>query len=329
MNENNRPQDQPDHVAAEQVDDALRLAVEHAHETLRRLLYHRDGEFFINVNRIGAEALHVSTIATIAHASLAAHRGAQDPDGWVSSFESGSPLMCGLDDWQRKGLTPVFMTPQPSPVAQGDALSSTIMRFNLIGNLMNPAPNGLYVRHEDHAAAMAQQAQIARAACVPPGCALVPMRLTRAMNEVLAEEGWQWEDLLRAGEAISEADHAAISRNQPSDAEITESFLVHGVQAGPAHVDAVREILGNTPPATASGTAPVGLENCPITGMKFCRYIDHPERGLVPTYGGPFDAYTIPTLGDDGELRTERYSLESGKWGQGGVRLVLQRGQTA
>lgn len=53
-------------------DEALRLSVDHAHEILRRLMYHRDGDFFINVNRSGAEALHTSTIATIVHAALVA-----------------------------------------------------------------------------------------------------------------------------------------------------------------------------------------------------------------------------------------------------------------
>lgn len=53
-------------------DEALRLSVDHAHEILRRLMYHRDGDFFINVNRSGAEALHTSTIAAIVHAALVA-----------------------------------------------------------------------------------------------------------------------------------------------------------------------------------------------------------------------------------------------------------------
>lgn len=47
-----------------------KAAVDHAHEILRRLMYHRDGDFFVNVNRVGAEALHVSTISTIVNAAL-------------------------------------------------------------------------------------------------------------------------------------------------------------------------------------------------------------------------------------------------------------------
>lgn len=44
-------------------------AVDHAHEILKRLSYHRDGDFFVNVNRVGAEAIHASTVATIVAAA--------------------------------------------------------------------------------------------------------------------------------------------------------------------------------------------------------------------------------------------------------------------
>ncbi|AVS68169.1 hypothetical protein C8245_23120 [Paracidovorax avenae] len=47
-----------------------KAAVDHAHEILGRLLYHRDGDYFVNVNRAGAEAMHVSTVSTIVHAAL-------------------------------------------------------------------------------------------------------------------------------------------------------------------------------------------------------------------------------------------------------------------
>jgi hypothetical protein len=33
--------------------------------------------------------------------------------------------------------------------------SSNIIRFNIVGGLINPDPQGLYVRYEDHAAALA------------------------------------------------------------------------------------------------------------------------------------------------------------------------------
>jgi len=31
----------------------------------------------------------------------------------------------------------------------------------------------------------------------------------------------------------------------------------------------------------------------PITLRPFFMWIEHPERGMVPTYGGPFDSYTL------------------------------------
>ena len=33
---------------------------------------------------------------------------------------------------------------------------------------------------------------------------------------------------------------------------------------------------------------------CPITMRPFFMWIEHPDLGYVPTYGGPFDSYTIP-----------------------------------
>ena len=38
---------------------------------------------------------------------------------------------------------------------------------------------------------------------VPKGFALVPLRLTQEMDDVIAEEGWQWEDLLAAAGTIT------------------------------------------------------------------------------------------------------------------------------
>ncbi len=35
-------------------------------------------------------------------------------------------------------------------------------------------------------------------------------------------------------------------------------------------------------------------EVCPITLRPFFLWIMHPDRGYVPTYGGPYDSYTIP-----------------------------------
>ncbi|RAU43945.1 hypothetical protein DBY68_019275 [Pseudocitrobacter sp. RIT415] len=66
-------------------------------------------------------------------------------------------------------------------------------------------------------------------------------------------------------------------------------------------------------------------EFCPITGRRFFMWIEHPELGNVPTYGGPFDSYTIPTKDSNGEFNCERYDHDSGDWADSeyvGVQIV-------
>lgn len=54
---------------------------------------------------------------------------------------------------------------------------------------------------------------------------------------------------------------------------------------------------------------------CPITGRPFFMWIEHYATGcMVPTYGGPFDSYTLPTRGEDGEFECERYDHDEGAW---------------
>lgn len=72
------------------------------------------------------------------------------------------------------------------------------------------------------------------------------------------------------------------------------------------------------PVAVPDGWKPIAPEICPITGRKFWGNIDHPERGLVATYGGPSDTYSIPYLSDDNELRVERFDQDAGDWVEGG-----------
>ncbi|EOY0511919.1 hypothetical protein ACP1FB_002795 [Salmonella enterica] len=43
-------------------------------------------------------------------------------------------------------------------------------------------------------------------------------------------------------------------------------------------------------------------------------WIEHETLGYVPTYGGPFDSYTIPTRNSSGEFSCERYDHDVGGW---------------
>jgi hypothetical protein len=81
-------------------------------------------------------------------------------------------------------------------------------------------------------------------------------------------------------------------------------------------------------PSEGSGPAAVGAvwcieagyegSFCPFTKRVYMMHIDHPELGRVPTYGGPFDSYTVPTPDEDGHLRCERYDHDVGDWVEGG-----------
>ncbi|BCX51625.1 hypothetical protein CTYAZ2_12070 [Comamonas testosteroni] len=67
---------------------------------------------------------------------------------------------------------------------------------------------------------------------------------------------------------------------------------------------------------------------CPITGRRFFGWIEHwKTRQQVPTYGGPFDSYTIPVKDKDGTFSCERFDHDAGEWmteGMGWCDLGLQ-----
>ena len=59
--------------------------------------------------------------------------------------------------------------------------------------------------------------------------------------------------------------------------------------------------------------------HCPITGRPFFMAIESESGGMVATYGGPFDSYTIPEWSvEDKEFRSERYDHDAGYWVEGG-----------
>ncbi len=74
-------------------------------------------------------------------------------------------------------------------------------------------------------------------------------------------------------------------------------------------------------PVAGEAQADLAPPKCPITGRPFFMALEHPELGMVPTYGGPYDSYTIPHLGGrpdqprhERELRVYRYDHDLGGW---------------
>lgn len=58
-------------------------------------------------------------------------------------------------------------------------------------------------------------------------------------------------------------------------------------------------------------------EKCPITGLPFFMVIEHPDLGLVPTYGGPFDSYTMPEKDSNRDYHRYKYDHDEGRWFDG------------
>lgn len=87
------------------------------------------------------------------------------------------------------------------------------------------------------------------AVAVPDGFAVVPKRLTQAMDDVLGMDGWQWEDLLAAAEAITEQEYAALAAAPAQAQAHCDTCNDHG---------AVGNILTAEPcpDCTAQGDAP-------------------------------------------------------------------------
>nr|DAI18991.1 MAG TPA: Ead/Ea22-like protein [Bacteriophage sp.] len=100
-----------------------------------------------------------------------------------------------------------------------------------------------------------------------------------------------------------------ISKKRPHDAE----FIA---MANPANVRALVEALEKAQIAGSINNQ-WKPDVCPITGRRFFMWIEHPEFGCVPTYGGPYDSYTIPTRDSDGEFSCERYDHDIGGWVDG------------
>lgn len=98
----------------------------------------------------------------------------------------------------------------------------------------------------------------------------------------------------------------------------------HGVPQGNIEwrLEVLRGLFAEHPQATEPAanwaTYP---EKCPITRRDFFMVIEHPELGMVPTYGGPYDSYTIPHMEGkpdqqmhERELQCHRFDHDLGYW---------------
>lgn len=121
---------------------------------------------------------------------------------------------------------------------------------------------------------------------------------------------------------------------------LNELYLERHPESGQYRWTATKEAWETWQARAALASAPVAGEakedlappKCPITGRPFFVAIEHPELGMVPTYGGPYDSYTIPHL--DGkpdqprherELYVYRYDHDLGGWRTDEVEVIPLR----
>lgn len=60
---------------------------------------------------------------------------------------------------------------------------------------------------------------------------------------------------------------------------------------------------------------------CPVTGRRYFMHLQHPVHGLIPTFGGPYDSYSMPYAEGEPtdpwherELSVHRYDHDRGHW---------------
>lgn len=52
----------------------------------------------------------------------------------------------------------------------------------------------------------------------------------------------------------------------------------------------------------------------PISGSKLFLWLEHPTLGCVPTYGGPYDSFTLTERDENGDFFRHRYDHDEGAW---------------
>lgn len=149
--------------------------------------------------------------------------------------------------------------------------------------------------------------------------------IDKRATELLIENGVLVADTLRhLADNEIDSDHFAICHTNENGTEIECELAItdYALQAA-GTVDELVKALEAAEKQIAESSKAASVSSqwkpdvCPITGRKFFMWIDHPMLGYVPTYGGPFDSYTIPTRDSDGEFSCERYDHDLGNWREG------------
>ena len=126
------------------------------------------------------------------------------------------------------------------------------------------------------------------------------------------------KNLIEAVERLCAEAEAMDSRAPVSELEDMEARLFDKQKAVRALLPAAKEELARAKKRDWYPDAD------PITGNPFFMEIEHPNNGLVPTYGGPFDSYTLAVRDEDGGFDRERYDHDAGGWVDGCEAVPVQ-----
>lgn len=112
----------------------------------------------------------------------------------------------------------------------------------------------------------------------------------------------------------------AMARNYTAGKHTWDALDAEACEQAAEEIRHLRAALASAPVAREAKPH-LAPPKCPITGRPFFMAIEHPELGMVPTYGGPYDSYTIPYMEgkpdqpwDERELFVRRYDHDWGGW---------------
>lgn len=148
--------------------------------------------------------------------------------------------------------------------------------------------------------------------------------IAKAMKDKLRIKRQQgfggWNDIHQTSSArLADLFLVAVAKGDPVDVANFAMMLFCRHEEHDALKAAYAKVVANTGSCTAQWAE--FPAKCPITRRDFFMVIGHPELGMVPTYGGPYDSYTIPEM--DGEpteqfhersLFVRRYDHDRGYW---------------
>lgn len=102
-----------------------------------------------------------------------------------------------------------------------------------------------------------------------------------------------------------------------TETELRQNEEINEADARIAALEArVREVEGERDKAKLQAEKRWCPDYCPFTGLSFFMFIEsmNGDGVMVPTYGGPFDSYTIPERDADGDYTRRRYDHDRGGW---------------